>query len=240
MSSGSSTVKSGSSSSSSSSTSESKEYWTRTRIGAAVAGGLFICFILYIIISNSKSEKSDDIPEEENSTQQTPSEPSTNPAQTPSSPDKTVKPSNPPVSSVKDIAFCQLRSKGFNNGIVTWEFWTVGGTTYNNGFTLHKSNTLVVQPYAGLYEITVSGNAVAQSSLFVAIDLNVNNIKNYNIAYQSSSAISTFIVNVSGSQLSRPYVSTTPTSTGWSVNCNGGKFYSLDFPLYMIIKFISV
>ena len=229
MSSGSSTVKSGSSSSSSSSTSESKEYWTRTRIGAAVAGGLFICFILYIIISNSKSEKSDDIPEEENSTEQTPS-----------SPDQTVKPSNPPVSSVKQIAFCQLRSKGFNNGIVTWEFWTVGGTTYNNGFTLHNSNTLVVQPHAGLYEITVSGNAVAQSS-FVAIDLNVNNVRGfYNIAYHSSSAISTFIVNVSGSQLSRPYVSTTPTSTGWSVNCNGGKFYSLDFPLYMTIKFISV
>jgi hypothetical protein len=137
-------------------------------------------------------------------------------------------------------AYCLLRSTAFNNGIVTWEFLNDGTTLYNNGFQLLLSNTLVVQPYNGVYEITVSGSAQAQASLFVAIDLYVNNVLGFrNIAYQSSGSINTFIVNVSGTQLSRPSTGT-GTNTGWSVNCNGGKFFSIDFPLFMTIKFISL
>jgi hypothetical protein len=136
-------------------------------------------------------------------------------------------------------AYCQLRSTAFNNGLVTWEFWSDGTTTYNNGFTLLSSNTQVVQPFAGLYEITVSGNALAQASLFAQINLVVNNVRNYNIAYQSSSAISGYIVNVSGTQLSRPVVST-PNNSGWLVQCLGARFFNLDVPLYMTIKFISL
>jgi hypothetical protein len=137
-------------------------------------------------------------------------------------------------------AYCLLRSTAFNNGIVTWEFLNDGTTLYNNGFQLLLSNTLVVQPYNGVYEITVSGSAQAQASLFVAIDLYVNNVLGFrNIAYQSSSGINTFIVNVSGTQLSRPSTGT-GTNTGWAVNCNGGKFFSIDFPLFMTIKFISL
>jgi len=138
-------------------------------------------------------------------------------------------------------AYCQLRSTAFNNGIVTWQFLNDGTTLYNNGFQLLSSNTLVVQPYAGLYEITVSGSAMGQAGLYVALDLYVNNVRGfYNIAYQSSSGINGYIVNVSGTQLSRPYVSSTPSLTGWQVNCNGGRFYSIDFPLFMTIKFISL
>jgi len=136
-------------------------------------------------------------------------------------------------------AYCQLRSTAFNNGIVTWQFWSDGTTTYNNGFQLLSSNTQVVQPFPGLYEVNVSGSAQAQSSLYCAIDLLTNNVKYQNIAYQSSSGISTFIVNVSGSQLSRPVVST-PINSGWLVYLTGGKFFSLDFPLFMTIKFISL
>jgi len=136
-------------------------------------------------------------------------------------------------------AFCQLRSTAFNNGIITWQFWSDGTTTYNNGFQLLSSNTQVVQPFPGLYEVIVSGNAVAQASLFVGIDLLVNNIRSYNIAYQSSSGINTYIVNVSGTQLSRP-INSTPINSGWIVYCNGGKIHNLDFPLYMTIKFISL
>jgi hypothetical protein len=138
-------------------------------------------------------------------------------------------------------AFCQLRSTAFNNGIVTWEFLNDGTTLYNNGFQLLLSNTQVAPPYNGLYEVTVSGSAQAQASLFVAIDLNTINVLGFrNIAYQSSSGINTFIVNVSGTQLSRPYVTSTPALSGWQVNCNGGKFHSIDFPLFMTIKFISL
>ena len=57
--------------------------------------------------------------------------------------------------------------------------------------------------------------------------------KFYNIAYQSSAGINTFIVNLSGSQMTRP-------SGGYEVYCNGGKFFSLDFPLFMTVKFISL
>jgi hypothetical protein len=136
-------------------------------------------------------------------------------------------------------AYCQLRSTAFNNGIVTWEFWNDNTTLYNNGFTLLSSNTQVVQPFPGLYEVNVSGSAQAQASLFCAIDLLTNNVKYQNIAYQSAPGISTFIVNVSGSQLSRPVVST-PINSGWFVYLTGGKFFSLDFPLFMTIKFISL
>jgi hypothetical protein len=137
-------------------------------------------------------------------------------------------------------AYCHLRSTAFNNGIVTWEFFN-DGTLYNNGFQLLLSNTQVAPPYNGLYEVTVSGSAQAQASLFVAIDLNTINVLGFrNIAYQSSSGINTFIVNVSGTQLSRPYVTSNPALSGWQVNCNGGKFYSIDFPLFMTVKFISL
>jgi hypothetical protein len=137
--------------------------------------------------------------------------------------------------------YCQLRSTAFNNGIVTWQFWSDGTTTYNNGFQLFLSNTQVAPPYNGLYEVTVSGSAQAQASLFVAIDLNTINVLGFrNIAYQSSSGINTYIVNVSGTQLSRPYVTSNPALSGWQVNCNGGKFFSLDFPLFMTIKWISL
>ena len=136
-------------------------------------------------------------------------------------------------------AFCQLRSTAFNNGTVTWEFWNDGVRTYNNGFIMLFSNTLVVQPYSGLYEITVSGSAQAQASLYAQINLVANNIRNYNIAYQSAPGISGYIVNVSGTQLSRP-VDSFPANSGWFVNCLGAKFYSLDFPLFMTIKFISL
>jgi hypothetical protein len=137
-------------------------------------------------------------------------------------------------------AYCQLRSTAFNNGIVTWEFWNDGTTTYNiGGFTLFQSNTLVVQPFNGLYEVTVSGNAQAQASLFAQVNLDVNNVRNYNIAYQSSGGISGFIVNVSGSQLSRPYVGF-PIDSGWRVSVFGAKYYTSDFPLFMTIKFISL
>jgi len=112
-------------------------------------------------------------------------------------------------------------------------------TTYNNGFTLLSADTQVVQPFAGLYEVTVSGSAIGQASLYAQINLLVNNIRNYNIAYQSSSGINGYIVNVSGTQLSRPVVST-PINSGWFVYCYGAKFYSLDFPLFMTIKFISL
>ena len=136
-------------------------------------------------------------------------------------------------------AYCHLRSTAFNNGIVTWQFFN-DGTLYNNGFQLLLSNTLVVQPYAGLYEITVSGSAQAQATLFVAIDLYTNNVLGFrNIAYQSSAGINTFIVNVSGTQLSRPSTGT-GVNTGWYVFCYGAKFYSLDFPLFMTVKFISL
>lgn len=136
-------------------------------------------------------------------------------------------------------AYCQLRSTAFNNGTVTWEFWNDGVRTYNNGFIMLFSNTLVVQPYSGLYEITVSGSAQAQASLYAQINLVANNIRNYNIAYQSAPGISGYIVNVSGTQLSRP-VDSVPANSGWFVNCLGAKFYSLDFPLFMTIKFISL
>jgi hypothetical protein len=137
-------------------------------------------------------------------------------------------------------AYCQLRSTAFNNGIVTWEFLN-DGTLYNNGFQLLSTNTQVAPPYNGLYEVTVSGSAQAQASLFVAIDLNTINVLGFrNIAYQSSSGINTFIVNVSGTQLSRPYVTSNPALSGWQVNCNGGKFFSIDFPLFMTIKWISL
>ena len=137
-------------------------------------------------------------------------------------------------------AYCHLRSTAFNNGIVTWQFFN-DGTLYNNGFQLLLSNTQVAPPYNGLYEVTVSGSAQAQASLFVAIDLNTINVLGFrNIAYQSSAGINTFIVNVSGTQLSRPYVTSNPALSGWQVNCNGGKFYSIDFPLFMTIKFIGL
>jgi hypothetical protein len=130
-------------------------------------------------------------------------------------------------------AYCELRSTAFNNGIVTWEFWTAGPTTFNNGFFLSNSNRQINPPFPALYEVNITGNAVAQSSLFASIDLNIINVRFYNIAYQSSSAINTFIVNLSGSQLTRP-------SGGYEVYCFGGRFYSLDFPLFMTVKFISL
>jgi hypothetical protein len=137
-------------------------------------------------------------------------------------------------------AYCQLRSTAFNNGLITWQFWNDGTTTYNNGgFQLLQSNTLAVQPYNGLYEVTISGGAQAQASLFASIDLDVNNVRNYNIAYHSSAGIAGFIVNVSGSQLSRPYVGF-PIQSGWRVYCYGANFFSLNTPLYMTIKFISL
>jgi hypothetical protein len=137
-------------------------------------------------------------------------------------------------------AYCQLRSTAFNNGIVTWEFWNDGTTTYNNGFTLLQTDTLVVQPFNGLYEVTVSGDAQAQAGLFASIDLDVNNVRNYNIAYHSSAGINTFIVNVSGSQLSRPYAPLGGVNTGWRVYCYGANFFNSNFPLFMTIKFISL
>ena len=136
-------------------------------------------------------------------------------------------------------AYCQLRSTAFNDGTVTWEFWNDGARTYNNGFQLLFANTLVVQPYSGLYEITVSGSALAQTSLYAQINLVANNIRNYTIAYHSSPLINGYLVNVSGTQLSRP-VDSVPANTGWFVNCLGARFFSLDVPLYMTIKFISL
>ena len=130
-------------------------------------------------------------------------------------------------------AYCQLRSTAFNNGIVTWEFWTAGPTTHNNGFFLTNSNTQINPPFPALYEVNITGNAVAQASLFASIDLNVINVRFYNIAYQSSSGINTFIVNLSGSQMTRP-------PGGYEVFCFGGRFHNLDFPLFMTVKFISL
>ena len=130
-------------------------------------------------------------------------------------------------------AYCQLRSTAFNNGLITWEFWNDGTTTHNIGFTLTNADRQINPPFPALYEVIVSGNAQAQATLFAAIDLNVINIKFYNIAYQSSASINTFIVNLSGSQMTRP-------SGGYEVYCNGGKFYSIDFPLFMTVKFISL
>lgn len=136
-------------------------------------------------------------------------------------------------------AYCQLRSTAFNNGLITWQFWNDGTTTYNNGFTLLQSNTLAVQPYNGLYEVTISGGAQAQAGLFASLDLDVNNVRSYNIAYHSSAGIAGFIVNVSGSQLSRPYVGF-PIQSGWRAYCYGANFFNLNTPLYMTIKFISL
>jgi hypothetical protein len=130
-------------------------------------------------------------------------------------------------------AYCQLRSTAFNNGIVTWEFWTAGPTTFNNGFFLSNSNRQINPPFPALYEVTVSGSALAQSTLYAQIDLNIINVRYYTIAYQSSSAISGYIVNVSGTTLTR-------TSGGYEVYCLGARFFSLDVPLYMTIKFISL
>jgi len=101
MSSESSSVKSGSSSSSSSSSSDSNQYWTTNRIFAAVAAGIFISAIiggiLYAIISNSTSEKSEEIPKDENSTSQSANEPTSKTAQpSTSSPDKTAQASSSP------------------------------------------------------------------------------------------------------------------------------------------------
>jgi hypothetical protein len=130
-------------------------------------------------------------------------------------------------------AYCQLRSTAFNNGIITWEFWTAGPTTFNNGFFMTNSNRQINPPFPALYEVNITGNAVAQTSLFASIDINIINVRFYNIAYQSSSGINNFIVNLSGSQLTRP-------SGGYEVYCFGGRFYSLDFPLFMTIKFIGL
>jgi len=137
-------------------------------------------------------------------------------------------------------AYCTLYATAYNNSTVTWAFFNDGVTTYNNGFTLYNSDQLVVQPFQGLYEITISGTTLAQASLYADVALNVNNVKNYTIAYQSSSAINGYLVNVSGTQLSRPYVSGTPTSTGWSVSVGGSRWYSNPYTLYMTIKFISL
>ena len=137
-------------------------------------------------------------------------------------------------------AYCMLVSTAFNNGTVTWSFWNDGVTTYNNGFTLYVSNTLVVQPFAGLYEITFSGSAVAQSSLYCQILLVVNTIKNYIVSYTSGAGVSGYLQNVAGSTLSRPYVSSNPIYTGWSVQVGDGNFYNSTYPLYMMIKFISL
>jgi hypothetical protein len=130
-------------------------------------------------------------------------------------------------------AYCQLRSTAFNNGIITWEFWTAGPTTFNNGFFMTNSNRQVNPPFPALYEVTISGGAQAQASLFASIDLNVINVRFYNIAYHSSAGIAGFIVNVSGTQLTRP-------PGGYEVYCYGANFFSLNTPLYMTIKFISL
>jgi hypothetical protein len=130
-------------------------------------------------------------------------------------------------------AYCQLRSTAFNNGIVTWEFWTAGPTTFNNGFFMSNSNRQVNPPFPALYEVNITGNAQAQTSLFASIDLNVINVRFYNIAYHSSTGISGFIVNLSGSQLTRP-------PGGYEVYCYGANYFNANFPLFMTIKFISL
>ena len=130
-------------------------------------------------------------------------------------------------------AYCQLRSTAFNNGIVTWEFWNDNITTFNNGFFLSNLDRQINPPFPALYEVTVSGNAQAQSLLFASIDLNVINVKFYNIAYHSSTGISGFIVNLSGTQLTRP-------SGGYEVYCFGANYFNSNFPLFMTIKFVGL
>ena len=131
-------------------------------------------------------------------------------------------------------AYCQLVATAFNDSIVTWEFWTAGSTTHNIGFSLQYSNTRIIQPFQGLYEVNISGTVYGQASLFADVKLNVINMRYYSIAYQSSSAINGWLVNVSGSQITRPH------EAGYEVSVNGARWWNSEYPLYMTIKFISL
>jgi len=136
-------------------------------------------------------------------------------------------------------AYCMLYSTAFNNGNVTWAFWNDGTTTYNNGFTLYNSNTLVVQPFNGLYEITFSGTAVCASNL-TRINLNVNNIRVYDVSYDSNAAMSGYAVSINGSTLSRPYALIGGVYTGWTVAMINSSYWRAENPLFMMIKFVSL
>ena len=134
-------------------------------------------------------------------------------------------------------AYCTLVSTAFNNGNVTWTFHSDASTTYNNGFTLYNSNTLVVQPFAGLYEITITGNMLNTTN-YSQIQLTPTNLTTVNLAFNSP-AVSSFLGCVTGNTLSRPYVSGTPTSTGWTVNLMGGYHYG-SYPARMTIRFVGL
>jgi hypothetical protein len=149
-------------------------------------------------------------------------------------------------------AFCQLRATAYDDSIVTWTFWNDGGTTYNNGFALYNSNTLVVQPYPGLYEITLSGQTYVKfsgaDSSWSQMNLVTNGIVNYLVIYDSASttSIANKLIQVSSTQFSRPIISSNPLNTGWAVNVSGSKWYNIGTApdsttsLFMTIKFISL
>jgi hypothetical protein len=136
-------------------------------------------------------------------------------------------------------AYCMLYSTAFNNGNVTWAFWNDGTTTYNQGFTLYNSNTLVVQPFNGLYEINFSGSAVCSGNSY-NINLNVNNIKVFDVSLGSSGSINGYAVSINGSTFSRPYALAGGTSTGWSVAMQNCYYWRSQNPLFMMIKFIGL
>jgi hypothetical protein len=136
-------------------------------------------------------------------------------------------------------AYCMLYSTAFNNSNVTWAFWTDGITTYNSGFTLYSSNTIIVQPVNAVYKITFSGSAVCHSNTTQLI-LTATNVKTYDISLNSGGAMSGYAVSINGSTLSRPYAAAGGASSGWSVNMQGCYYWRAQDPLYMMIEYYSL
>ena len=134
-------------------------------------------------------------------------------------------------------AYCTLVSTAFSNSLVTWAFFNDGTVTYNQGFTLYNSNTLIVQPFAGLYEFTITANMLNTTN-YCQVSYVVTNIGTTNLAFNSP-AVASFLGCVTGCTQYRPYVSSTPTSTGIGVYLNGGNHYG-PYPARMTIRFIGL
>lgn len=134
-------------------------------------------------------------------------------------------------------AYCTLVSTAFNNGTVTWAFYSDGTTTYNQGFTLYNSNTLIVQPFAGLYEFTITANMLNTTN-YCQVSYVVTNVATSNLAFNSP-AVASFLGCVTGCTQYRPFVSGTPTSTGIGVYLNGGNHYG-PYPARMTIRFVGL
>jgi len=134
-------------------------------------------------------------------------------------------------------AYCHLVSTAFNGGTATWAFYNDGTTTYNNGFQLLSGGQLIVQPFAGLYKIDITGNMLNYTN-YSQINIFPTNLPGYSPAFNSP-ATAGFLGSVSTSVLLRPYVSSTPTSTGWTIGFPGGSQYN-NWPARVVITFISL